>query len=162
MKIFSYNISLKTESKVDIIFFDKNFAKLKIKNFSYRYFDYKKINLLILLKSLPEFFKIQNNTPLKYLYLKKFLEAVDPSVVVGHNYNSVVYKIKKINLNIKTIIYLHNRLYFDQIKKLRKKYVKMKSDFFFLFVTISIKKNYPILFLANLLLMVWQKIMKLR
>ena len=139
MRLFSYNLIFKKEKKKDIVFFDKNFAKLKIKNFSYHYFDYKSFNFYVLLKSLPEVFKI-NDISFKYIYLKNFLEMISPSVVVGHNFNNIIYKVKRINSNIKTIIYLHNRLYLDQINQFKKEYSKIKSDFFFVCDNLHKKK----------------------
>ena len=52
---------------------------------------------------------------MKYVYLKFFLEKVKPKIVVGHNFNDIMFKLNDLNLNIKSIMYLHNRLYLNQI-----------------------------------------------
>ncbi len=131
MKLFGYKLSFKEEKKKDIIFFDNNYAEIKIRGLKSHFFDYKRINILILLKTLQGLFLHNFKIPLKYIYLKKFLETTNPKIVIGHHLNDVMYKIKQIDPKLKTIIYLHHRLYLDQILELKKKYNKSKVDYFF-------------------------------
>ena len=126
MKLFGYKLSFKKEKKKDIIFFDNNYAEIKIRGLESHFFDYKRINILILLKTLQGLFLHNFKIPLKYIYLKKFLETTNPKIVIGHHLNDVMYKIKQIDPKLKTIIYLHHRLYLDQILELKKKYNKSK------------------------------------
>ena len=131
MTIFGYKLSLKKEQKKDIVFFDKKFAKIKIKSFSVHSFDYDKVNIGIFIQSLIYFIKSRKKITLKYVYLKFFLEKVKPKIVVGHNFNDIMFKLNDLNLNIKSIMYLHNRLYLNQITNMKKKYSNSKIDFFF-------------------------------
>ena len=95
-------------------------VKLKINNFSVHYFDYKKINFYILMQTLFYYIKFRSNNTFKYIYLKKYLENVKPKIAIGHNFNEIMFKLKNLNSSIISIVYLHNRLYLDQIKNLKK------------------------------------------
>tara|TARA_A100001015_G_scaffold142748_1_gene158374 strand:+ start:938 stop:1990 length:1053 start_codon:yes stop_codon:yes gene_type:complete len=119
------------KKRLDILFIDDGFSNLKIKGVNYKVINLKEKNFYLLFQSLFTFiFKYQYLT-LKEEYLKKILEFYKPRVVIGHNFNHWIYEIKKIYPKTVSIVYLHNRLYLDQISFLKKKYYKKIVDYYF-------------------------------
>ena len=131
MKFFGFKLSLQLEKQKDIIFFDRNYSGIKIKDYSFHNFNYKNINIIILFRSILYYISSKKKISIKDIYLKKYLDMIKPKIAIGNNFNDVIFKISKVNLKIKTIVYLHNRLYIDQIKKFKKYYYNTKVNYFF-------------------------------
>jgi len=131
LKLLNYNLTLKKIKKVDIIFFDNNYSKIKINELKILVFDYNEINLYLLFLTIIFFIKTNTKLSLKDIYLKKFIETSNAKIVIGHNFNDVMFRVNKLNTNVKIIVYLHNRLYLDQIKNLKKNNKNSYVDYFF-------------------------------
>lgn len=119
------------KKKIDILLIDEGFSNLKINGVNYKVLNLKKKNFYLLFQTLFNFVFKYENLSLKEVYLKKILEFYQPRIVIGHNFNHWIYKIKKIYPEAISIVYLHNRLYLDQISFLKKEYDNKKVDYYF-------------------------------
>lgn len=128
----NYNFTLRNPRKSDILLLDKNYSNLKFVNLKSFIFDYKKIYLKILVKSIfIYFFKNKKKNNIKEIYLTLFLKKLSPKIIIGHHLNYLIFKIKKYSPRSKIIVYLHHRLYQSQINDLKKISKNSSIDFFF-------------------------------
>jgi surface carbohydrate biosynthesis protein len=125
-------LSFENIRKIDVLLLDKNFSQIRFKGLKTKIFDYRKVNLIILIKALLGCLLLKESIfNLKKIYLKKLLISLRPKVIIGNNFNQLIFSIKNIYNKAKVVLYLHNRLYeahFNLLKKLSK---KSKIDYFF-------------------------------
>ena len=92
-------------NKVDIFLVDEDYAKLKFKkDIKINKKEKNKLNIFVLFLSFFEllFFKKKN---LSDAYFFKFIEVIKPKVVIGHELNPDIFRVKTFFPYIKTIIY---------------------------------------------------------
>ena len=127
-----YNLTLFKPKKTDILLLDNNYANLKFPKLKTEIFKYKKIYLIIFLHSLLNFlFKNKEKKKIKEIYLRIFFEALKPKVIIGHNFNHLIFAVKKYSPNSKVIIYTHSWLYSSELNDLKKISKSAKIDYFF-------------------------------
>jgi hypothetical protein len=135
----SYSFTFEKIKKTDILLIDKNYSEFKFKHRT-EIFNYRKIYIQILLKSLFIYFIKKKNKRLKDIYLKLYLNKLKPKVIIGHQANKLIFELKEHSPESKIIIYLHCRLYLLQLKELGQDLKKSKIDYFF--VCDQIHKDY--------------------
>lgn len=127
-----YTLSFKSLKQADILLLDRNYSNLNLNKFKTIVFDYKKIFFSIFLISFYKFlFFNSQKRKLKEVYLKTFLENINPKVIIGHHENHLIFFVKKFYPNGKIIVYLHHRLFKSQVNNLKKKSKNSSIDYFF-------------------------------
>ena len=148
-----YNLTLFKPKKTDILLLDNNYANLKFPKLKTEIFKYKKIYLIIFLHSLLNFlFKNKEKKKIKEIYLRIFFEALKPKVIIGHNFNHLIFAVKKYSPNSKVIIYTHSWLYSSELNDLKKISKSAKIDYFFVcdeFYKKILRKNFKSNFIVN-------------
>lgn len=125
-------LSLENVQKTDILLLDKNFSQIRFKGLKIKIFEYKTVNLIILIKALVDCLLLKDSFfNLKKIYLTKLLIFLRPEVIIGHNFNQLIFSIKDIYKEAKVVLYLHNRFYEAHFKLLKKFSKKSKIDYFF-------------------------------
>jgi len=135
-----FNFTLQKIKKTTILLVDKNYAELKFKKHRTEIFNYDKIYIRILLKSLCIYFFKNKKKRFKDIYLKLYFNELRPKVIIGHQANSLIFKLKEYSPESKIIVYLHCRLYLQQLKDLGRDLKRSKIDYFF--VCDQLHKNY--------------------
>ena len=88
-----YTLSFKSLKQADILLLDRNYSNLNLNKFKTIVFDYKKIFFSILLYRFINFYFLIHKRKLKEVYLKTFLENINPKVIIGHHENlSYIFK----------------------------------------------------------------------
>lgn len=119
---------------MSILFLDNNRNNLKInKSINVILFDKKKINFIILLKSIFNFTYNLFNKSLSYYYLENLCEKFKPKIIIGDQFNQNLFLLKEKFPDVKTYMYfsylMSPRLQREYINNIHE---KKKIDYFFL------------------------------
>jgi len=119
--------------KKDIIFLENNYSNLaldkKIKAYN---LNNKEINLRYLLNAIIKYFLNFKKFSLKESYLIEIFEKCKPKIVIGYAYNFLLFKIKKIYPNIKSVMYMHFAMRKEQFAEYKSIVKKGEVDYTFL------------------------------
>lgn len=106
---------------MSILFLDNNYNKIKIqKSIDVFIPNKKKIDFIILLKSLIDFSKNFFTQSLRYYYLENLCKKIKPKIIIGNQFNFNLFKLKKNFPHIKIYMYFS----YLMSPSLQKKYVK--------------------------------------
>ena len=119
---------------MSILFLDNNRNNLKIdKSINVILFNKKKINFIILLKSIFDFTFNLFNKSLGYYYLENLCNKLKPKIIIGDQFNLNLFWLKEKFPDVKTYMYFSYltppELCREYIKNIRE---KAKIDYFFL------------------------------
>ena len=115
-----FNFSFNDIKKADILLLDRNFSNLKFQNINTEIFDYNKIYVKVLIKSIFLFFTKRKKKKLKDIYLELFFSKVNAKLMIGSHADGLIYRAKKLSPKSKILVYLHTRLMNWEIYDLQK------------------------------------------
>ena len=125
-----FNFSFDDIKKADILLLDRNFSNLKFQNIDTKIFDYNKIFVKVLIKSVY-IFLLKAKKKLKDIYLELFFSKVNAKLIIGSHADGLTYRAKKLSPNSKILVYLHTRLMNWEIYDLQKVLEKFQVDYIF-------------------------------
>lgn len=119
---------------MSILFLDNNYNKIKVhKSISVYILNKKKINFILFLKSLIDFFLNLFTLSLRYCYLTNLCKKIRPKIIIGDQFNFNVFKLKKKFPQIKIYMYISYLMSPELLKKyIQKLKKKEKIDYLFL------------------------------
>ncbi len=126
-----FNFSFNDIKKADILLLDRNFSNLKFQNINTEIFDYNKIYVKVLIKSIFLFFTKRKKKKLKDIYLELFFSKVNAKLMIGSHADGLIYRAKKLSPKSKILVYLHTRLMNWEIYDLQKVLEKFQVDYIF-------------------------------
>ncbi len=119
--------------KKDIIFLENNYANIsfnkKIKVYN---LNKNEINLRYFLNAFFNYLLNLKKNTLKENYLLEIFKKCKPKIIIGYAHNFLLFKIKKIYPNIKSIMYMHYAMRKDQFDEYKKIVKKAEIDNIFL------------------------------
>ena len=124
-----FNFSFNDIKKADILLLDRNFSNLKFQNINTEIFDYNKIYVKVLIKSIFLFFTKRKKKKLKDIYLELFFSKVNAKLMIGSHADGLIYRAKKLSPKSKILVYLHTRLMNWEIYDLQKVLEKFQVDY---------------------------------
>ncbi len=125
--------------KKSILFLDCEDLKkyFKPRNINYHFYNFKKIDLIVLIKSFLK--SIITITNIKKNYFKEIIKKFNPKIIVGNDINLRAVQAKKIFPEKISITYQYSLLRNeDRLKKLKIN-KKLKTDYFFCFSNMDLK-----------------------
>ena len=126
--------------KRDIIFLEDNYLSLKKKLSNSIILDKNKVYVLPLIISLVDKILYGSKKKIYSLYFKNLIKAFSPKIIVSHELDHRVHDIKKINKNIKTLIYQQSALLdYDQVNITVKSIKNKFYDYFLVWDDLSKK-----------------------
>lgn len=119
---------------MSILFLDNNYNKIKVqKSINVHILNKKKIDLILLLKSLIDFFLNISTHSLRYCYLINLCKKIRPKIIIGDQFNFNLFKLKKNFPQIKIYMYLSYLMSPELLKKYIQRFKKKeKIDYLFL------------------------------
>jgi len=104
-RIIFLKFEFEKPKKVDIILLDDNYANLKFeKSIKTKIKKRNVINSYIFIKAFFSLISFKKNN-LRDIYFKKYIEAYDPIIAIGHEYNGNIFRFKKLFPQKKSIAY---------------------------------------------------------
>ena len=125
----------------DVLIVDEGYSGLKIDHKKF-YLLKNEIYLIYLFKSLFDSIKKINFSInlIKMNYFKNLIESLNPKIVIGHDMNDRIFKIKKNFPYIKTIVYQFGYLFKEQDEKIYGEILKNKKSNYYLVFNNNSKK----------------------
>jgi surface carbohydrate biosynthesis protein len=129
-----YKINLYKNKKIDLLLTDNNYANISFKNIS-SYNLNKEINIINLLRAF--FFSLFKSkfslASIKKNYYLFLIKSLSPKVVIGHDMNGQLLKIKKLFPQIKSVCYQLGNVWAGENKIYQKIFKNNKLDYFFVY-----------------------------
>ena len=117
----------------DIVFLENNYSNLELnKKIKVYKLNRNEINARYLLNALINYLLNINKSTIKDSYLLEIFKKCKPKIVIGYAHSFLLFKIKKLYPNIKSIMYMHFAMRKDQFKEYRKIVKKGEVDNTFL------------------------------
>jgi len=129
-----YKINLNISKKKDLLLVDNNYANIQFKNISSFNLN-NEINIINLFQAFVfSLFKFQlNKEIIKNNYYRFLIKSLSPKVVIGHDMNGNLLKIKKLFPDIKSVCYQLGNFWTGEKKFYQKIFKNNKLDYFFVY-----------------------------
>ena len=129
-----YKLNFKVNKKVDLLLVDNNYADFKFENINY-YILKNEIYLIYLIQSfIYSIGKFQFNLKtIKENYQIFLIKSLSPKIVIGHDMNGKLLKIKKLFPKIISICYQLGNVWAGENKIYKKIFSNNKIDYYFIY-----------------------------
>ena len=129
-----YKINLNISKKKDLLLVDNNYANIQYKNISSFNLN-NEINIINLFQAfVSSLFKLQlNKEIIKNNYYRFLIKSLSPKIVIGHDMNGNLLKIKKLFPKIKSVCYQLGNVWAGEKNIYQKIFKNNKLDYFFVY-----------------------------
>jgi len=128
-----FKFFIKKNHQTEILRIDNNYVKFNFTNISNSVLNRKNINLYYFIISFFQYIFRKPNLSFKEIYWKNIILSFRPKVVIGHNIDHLIFKIKNFLPQLITMVYQHNYIYDSNIAEYKMKFKDFKCDYFFVF-----------------------------